>query len=1089
MSTKKVKSKHMITRESPALSLIDDIVVSEGDDGILVLDEEGAIRRVNSVAKRMLDCHHKQLEGSLLKSLLIEGRRDEIEINRQDNSHGTGKIQRIGLEWKGNPCTIATIFDITDYGRMTEKLQIHEENFKRVAQGISDFTYTYRVESNGNLILESITGTYGKYFDNLINPGSNFDAILHMVHQDDRQNVLKRLENLLSNRFDISVYRIIGRKGEIRWLNDYGIPFWDAKLGCVTHIMGIVQDVTERKQSDEALRESEHLYKNLFELESDAVLLIDDETGCILEANKLAETMYGYSHEEFMKLRNIDLSAELNKMQTVALADSTNVPIGYHRRKDNSIFPVEITSNYFELRKRRVHIAAIRDITKRLQAENALRESEERFSKAFEASTIAISISRLDDERYVDVNSRFLDLIEYNRAEVIGHKPFELHLWLDPYGHKQVISELPEKKFLHGILMDFRSKLGNIRTCRSSLELIDIGGETCILSIIEDITEHKKAEEALILLSHTVKSIGECISITDLNNTILFVNQAFLTTYGFDEDELIGKSINIVKSDETVDEQMVIQETLLGGWQGEIMNRKKDGTLFPIFLSTSAVLDEKGKPVALVGVATDITERKWAERAIQISEKKYRDIVTWAPIGIYQSTRSGKLLSANRSIGDMLGYASVNELIGRGMEQDIYYDAKDREQFIVQHDALGEDVSLSHETRWKRRDGSIIWVLMTVRDVRDKSKQILYYEGFVFDITERKRAEEALRESEERYRLLVENSTDLVTEISSDGKFLYISPNVKSILDFKPAELIGGNVLSKVYGKDKAFVGEVLTKQGGSATYRYRDRGGGWHWFESSGRDYKTSGGERRMVMVSRDITERRKAEQELEVSRKQLQHFTEHLEHTLEEERKRISRELHDELGQLLTILKFDLSWIKLEGVKDNPTVVEKIDSMMNSLNEALASVKRISKEIRPPQLDALGLGGALQWDIEQVEKKIGLKGIVTIEPGEFEVKGQISTVLYRVFREALTNIVRHAQAQHVYVRLLQRPDSIIFSIRDDGRGITKKESRGETSLGLIGMRERLRMVNGTLTIEGKTGQGTMVLVKVPLSKKEKRR
>jgi signal transduction histidine kinase len=237
-------------------------------------------------------------------------------------------------------------------------------------------------------------------------------------------------------------------------------------------------------------------------------------------------------------------------------------------------------------------------------------------------------------------------------------------------------------------------------------------------------------------------------------------------------------------------------------------------------------------------------------------------------------------------------------------------------------------------------------------------------------------------------------------------------------------------------------------------------------------------------VMVSRDITERRKAEQELEISRKQLQHFTEHLEHILEEERKRISRELHDDLGQLLTILKFDLSWLRLEGVKDTPEVIAKTDEMMASVNDALASVKRISKEIRPPQLDALGLGGALQWDIDQIEKKIGIKGSVNIEPVEFEVKGQIATVLYRVFREAMTNIVRHAHAKNIFIQLIQRVDSIFFSIRDDGRGITKKEMAGETSLGLVGIRERIRMVNGTLVIDSKPGKGTALLVEVPFNK-----
>ena len=154
--------------------------------------------------------------------------------------------------------------------------------------------------------------------------------------------------------------------------------------------------------------------------------------------------------------------------------------------------------------------------------------------------------------------------------------------------------------------------------------------------------------------------------------------------------------------------------------------------------------------------------------------------------------------------------------------------------------------------------------------------------------------------------------------------------------------------------------------------------------------------------------------------------------------------------------------------------------------MNDALASVKRISKEIRPPQLDALGLTGAIQWDIDQVEKKTGLKGMITVEPADMEIKSQISTILYRIFREALTNILRHAQAEHVFIRLSQRQGSIILAIRDDGRGITKKELKGTTSLGLVGIRERIRMVGGTFTIEGKTGSGTVLTVEVPIKNKK---
>jgi PAS domain S-box-containing protein len=721
--------------------------------------------------------------------------------------------------------------------------------------------------------------------------------------------------------------------------------------------------------------------------------------------------------------------------------------------------------------------------------------SEKRYRALFEGANDAIFI--LSHDKFIECNSMALKMLRCERqTDIIDHfvREFSPAHQPDHQNSKEKALEIIDVALggtSQRFYWKFSRKDGTLFDAEVSLNRLEFGNKIYLQALVSDITERLQAEETLHTSDEKLRNIVE-------NSTNLFYscNMDLVFTYLSSQandifecepneplvrfaDFMTDNPVNKLGSEHA--KEAIQTGERQPAYELELLSRKGSHVWLEI---QEAPVVKEGKAISLVGVATDITKRRRAERALQVSEKKYRDIVTWAPIGIYQSTRSGKLLSANSSIAQMLGYNSENEFVGCNMGEAIYCDIKDLEQIIFQHDMAGHNVAMSYETRWKKKDGSTIWVLMTVHDVRDKTGQIFYYEGFVFDITERKHAEESLRESEERYRLLVENSTDLVTEISSDGTYLYVSPNVKSILDFRPVDMVGTNVLSKVYGKDKALIAEILNKQSGSAMYRYRDRMGGWHWFESSGRVYDTSSGERRMVMVSRDITERRKAEQELETSRKQLQHFTEHLEHVLEEERKRISRELHDDLGQLLTILKFDLSWLRLEGAKGDSEVIAKTDEMMESLNEALASVKRISKEIRPPQLDALGLGGALQWDIDQIEKKIGIKGIVTIEPPEFEVKGQIGAVLYRIFREALTNIVRHAQAQNVFVRLSKKLDSIVFSIRDDGRGITKKELAGDTSLGLVGIRERIRMVGGTLTVDGKPGKGTMLSVEVPLSK-----
>ncbi len=170
-----------------------------------------------------------------------------------------------------------------------------------------------------------------------------------------------------------------------------------------------------------------------------------------------------------------------------------------------------------------------------------------------------------------------------------------------------------------------------------------------IVGLGRDITERKRAEEVLILFSHSIKSISECVSITDLNNIILFVNQAFLNTYGYPEEELIGKPIYIIRADTTIDRDIVLDDTLHGGWHGELLNRKKDGTVFPVSLSTSVVYNEKGQPIALVGIAIDITEQKQLRLEL-LQSQKMQSIGTLA---------GGIAHDFNNILGIMLGYTSL----------------------------------------------------------------------------------------------------------------------------------------------------------------------------------------------------------------------------------------------------------------------------------------------------------------------------------------------------------------------------------------------------------------------------------------------
>ena len=1085
-------------------------VFEKTSDAIYIIDLGGRIESINIGFEILIGFSKKEIVGHLINDFVHKDDSHLIDFNyaitpksesRKYDIRFVNKEKEIRFVfvretpvYRSGICVgyqaIAT--DITERKQAEESLKRERNLFRVLIDNLPDAIYVKDTECRKTIANIADVRNIGKQSEAEVLGRTDFDFypedIATGFYADDL-SVIKSGKSV-TNKEEF----FFDKDGKKNWLQTFKLPMRDEQ-GSIIGLIGIERKITEQKRAMEALTLLSHTVKCIGESIS-----ITDLKNNILFVNEAFLKTYGYTEQEIIG-KPIKIVANYPAIENQMILDET-IKGGWqgellNRKKDGTVFSIFLSTSIVNDEKGQPIglVGVATDITERKIAQEELQK---------ERNLLRMVIDNLPDGIYTkDLNCRKTltnktDVYNMGResdTEVLGKDDYDLFpkdmadkfITDDRYviqtgrsvidREEYVVDAKGQKHFLLTTKLPFRDEQGQI------IGLIGIG---------HDVTERKRTEEALQESNEKLRNIVE-------NSTNLFysrnTDQVFTylspqarDIFDCEPDEAIVPFTDFM-TDNVINKlgcELAKKAIQTGARQEtyelELISRK--GRRVWVEIQEAPVVKE-GKTISIVGAATDITERRWAEMALQVSEKKYRDMVEWAPVGIYQSTFAGKLLSANGSIAEMLGYENVNELVGCNMGQDIYYDEKDREYFIAENDSSEKKATLSHETRWKTKNGSIIWVLITVHDVRDKLSEILYYEGFVFDITERKHAEEALRESEERYRLLVENSTDIVTEISAEDKYLYVSPNVKSILDFEPMDLVGTDVLSRVYGKDKAIIGEILSKLGGSAMYRYRDRIGSWHWFESSGRVYYTSSGEQRMVMVSRDITQRRNAEQELELSRKQLQHFTEHLEHVLEEERKRISRELHDELGQLLTILKFDISWLRLEGVKSDSEAIAKIDAMMESVNEALASVKRIAKEIRPPQLDALGLVGAIQWDIDQAEKKTGLKGVVNVEPAEFEIKGQISTVLYRVFREALTNILRHSQAKQIFVRLMQRSDSVSVTIRDDGRGITKKELKGTTSLGLIGIRERIRMVGGTLTIEGKTGSGTVLSVEVPLKKK----
>ena len=234
---------------------------------------------------------------------------------------------------------------------------------------------------------------------------------------------------------------------------------------------------------------------------------------------------------------------------------------------------------------------------------------------------------------------------------------------------------------------------------------------------------------------------------------------------------------------------------------------------------------------------------------------------------------------------------------------------------------------------------------------------------------------------------------------------------------------------------------------------------------------------------------ERRQATEDLLASREQLRALAAHLQSVREEERKHITREIHDELGQSLTGFKMDLAWIRnrvqtKDGLANRQPVVDKIGEMGKLLDETAGLVRRLCTELRPGILDDLGLTAAIEWQAQEYQNRTGIPCHLAIGVDDLKVDAEQATALFRIFQEILTNVARHARATRVETRLEIAGANILLEVKDNGKGIKDSEKSGKKSLGLVGMRERALLLGGEVEIHGEPGKGTTVRVIIPLSK-----
>ena len=484
----------------------------------------------------------------------------------------------------------------------------------------------------------------------------------------------------------------------------------------------------------------------------------------------------------------------------------------------------------------------------------------------------------------------------------------------------------------------------------------------------------------------------------------------------------------------------------------------------------------------VLGSGVDVTARHYAEEELAHSRARLAEAQRFAHVGSWEWEVGSDRVDWSDELYAVYGIERPQfDGTYKGFLARVHPDDRDSTISVVR-DALETCSAFIYDHRVLRPNGDVRMLHTRGQVVTDEARRAERLVGSCWDVTERWLATQALERSEAELHAILERVSDGFVALDREWRYTYVNNCAGKMFNRDAASLVGKHIWTEFPdGVGQPF---HLAYERAAATQKpvqLRDYYVPWNrWFEN--RIYPSPDG---LTIFFTDITEQMQAEEDLRASREQLRALAARLDAIREEERRTISREIHDRIGQDLTALALDFAWLRTRLPEGDAEARERTEQMRRLIDGTLATARRVAAELRPVLLEDLGLGEAIAWQAREFEKRTGI--VCSVDAAAQVPSGVPSAAqltLYRILQEALTNVARHAGARLVSIHLAPSGDGkhLVLSIQDDGRGITEQELARRTSLGLLGMHERALVVGGDVAVRGVAGSGTRVTARVPI-------